>query len=186
MPIRFYRRQESNTLGDAILAGMQGWTQGVELRRKSEKDAIANAYMLAKIRELQRNADFEVPLDEATGQPLYHRVGGRWKANPVLSRRNDPKIAAEIESGVSGSGLPLNPNYRQALANQYGYSSLKVGDAEPVYRRPGVGLRGIERAQGFQTNFLDPLELEAQAAIRAGKDPGLVKQRLLELRGQRG
>lgn len=124
MPIQIYRRQNNpdNAIGDAILAGTQGFVQGRKMKQDSEDRGIANAYRQAQIDELKRKSQIAsqaVTTDPASGQPLFvPSPNGNYVTNPSLPKKVTPIDPEAIKQKEIAKGIPVSETGKYTFAQE--------------------------------------------------------------------
>lgn len=140
----YRRQQKQNPIGDAILAGTQGFVQGQQIRQNREDRSIANQYRQAQIAELERKtAALDTPIED----PNYFR-------DPVTGKLNKRTVRVGV-GGVSGAGNPnLTPTKFDAYGNPKEFQDFTTkplsGDAASKYQ---AGMQGTENAQDLINTF---------------------------------
>jgi len=167
MPVIIKRE---NQLGNALMAGAQGFMQGQEMKRQRKRTALEDAKFQAEIAELERKTH---ALDAPIEDPNYFR-------DPVTQ-----KLIKRTLRGGSGLMNPnLTPSKYDAYGNPVAYQDYTTqpssGDAASKYQ---AGIQGGENAQdlinqfGFQIDnsgkVSAPNFLRKKVKLAAAQFPGL-------------
>lgn len=114
MPVQIYKkRNPNNAIGDAILAGTQGFVQGRQMREQTEDRSIANQYKQAQIGELNRKASaygkalpegfVMTPDGEIRQDPGYFNVS-KEREKAAIKAEEDARAMAMFNGMGSGQG----------------------------------------------------------------------------------
>jgi len=185
MPPRvIVNNQRQQGFGDFAGGLAEGFQSAQDRRRKIQSDQLSDALTQAQLRQLNAQIDaLEQPLP-----PGFVNVQGKAMSDPSFVKPQSP--GTQISRFRTGQQFGVDPITGEPIPED----QLKTprfgvaGDPTDIIfqqiaqKRTGGG-QVIPPAGGGQ---VDPLDLEAQEAIRSGKDPFLVKQRLAQLKAQRG
>lgn len=121
MAVQIYKRQRNNSIGDAIIAGTQGFVGGRKLRQDTEDQSLANAYRIAQTRELEAKlGSLNQPLAEGfvrvgtdiKEDPTYYNPG-KEREKARIKSEEDARAFQMFQNMSSNGGVPVGTTMRQ-------------------------------------------------------------------------
>lgn len=183
MPINVYKRDARNSLGDAIIAGTQGFMQGQDYKRKRQEQALADALNQANLRKIGREESLYDPEFEKLKRQAELE---KMQSEALLSKAKSSRLSTLMPVAQSGGQSPLMPTAQGGAATPL----MPNGKLVPkTYDEYGLPASYYDPQQELELKRMEdeqkPLSREAAAGLQGAEQSLEQIQKIKSLANER-